>query len=168
MPCADHYFPFFVIEAKSQARGGTIHHALSQVTNAGAVVGNGMAELTRRCNGRFNFDEPYLFALTLDHYSAHSTVHFRTPDGQFRMTELEIYLFRERARVRDLFSFLNRVFAWGKQRHSTICKYLDAYTGIRERQSRIKGETIIDGTRITPIPPTSTESKVSVTKRKRH
>ena len=56
-------FPFFVIEFKAQATGGTHFVATNQAANAGAVAMEGTLQLTRKitAENQIDFDEPQFF-----------------------------------------------------------------------------------------------------------
>src|SRR2546421_5565897 len=60
------------MEFKSQAKGGTHYVAANQAAVAGAVVSNGVVELTQRSLGldTIDYNEPQFFSLTVHHISA--------------------------------------------------------------------------------------------------
>ena len=77
MPDGKVGFPFFVIELKSQAGGGTHFIATNQLANAGAIAMEGILQLARRISAEENidFDEPQFFSLSIDHSMANVNVH---------------------------------------------------------------------------------------------
>ena len=164
LPCEDLYFPFLVIETKSQAKGGTLIHATNQASNAGAIIGHGLVELARRSLGleSIDYDEPQMFSLVLDHKVAQLNVHWLDPHGErfrFCMTELvPIYPLQESDKIRALRRSIRNIYDWGVKRLSTIRSLVDAYAESFQKQTEAV-ETLVTDYKISPPPGSGEEAE---------
>ncbi|KAI9780331.1 MAG: hypothetical protein M1839_006754 [Geoglossum umbratile] len=127
--------PFFNIKFKSQAKGGSHVIALNQAANAGAIVGHGLVELTRRSVGLENLDhdEPQLFSISMDHTTVHVNMHWLsadTQDGQlnFQVETLSTHDLRRLDDLRAVQRTVKSIFDWGQGEWlQMICRQLDGY-----------------------------------------
>ena len=128
-------FPFLDIEFKSQAKGGTHYIATNQAAVAGAIVLNGTLELCKRSFGAesFDFNEPQLFSVTMDHQLACVNVHWLsalTDGGQysFHTEGLSEHLLKDADGLRALTRAIKNILDYGSDaRLRKLCEALDAY-----------------------------------------
>ncbi|OAP54577.1 hypothetical protein AYL99_11025 [Fonsecaea erecta] len=141
-------FPFLEIEFKSQAENGTHYVATNQTASAGAITLNGHIDLTQRSfrMGKFDYNEPQYFSLTMDHQLACVNVHWlRAPakgeeGGQhsFHVEGLSQHLLGDVNGIRAVSRAIKNILDHGADaRLRTLCEALDAYrkTVVRNREA---------------------------------
>ena len=133
-------FPFIDIEFKALAKGGSHIIATNQAANAGAIVGHGLVELTRRASGLDNLDynEPQFFSLSMDHIYVQINMHWlNVEDEQFRfhVERLSKHFLDDANGLRTVQRAVKNILDWGRdKRLRKIRKLLDVYRDGLERE----------------------------------
>ena len=156
--------PFFDVEFKSQANGGTFFVAANQGANAGSIALRGNLELIRRglSVDEFDYNEPQFFSLIMDHESAQINVHWLgigAHDGQFsfHVENLSKYDFNDLDDLRAAQRAVKNILDYGvDERLQTLCEALDAYRqkGVVEREM-----AIFEGHRAPEVPVETRETQ---------
>ncbi|KAF7506133.1 hypothetical protein GJ744_012197 [Endocarpon pusillum] len=139
-------FPFLDIEFKSQAKNGTHYIATNQAAGAGTIALNGNMELIQRSfgMGKFDYDEPQYFSVTMDHELARINVHWLKAPGEgggqysFHVEGLSKHLLDDANGIRAVTRAIKNILDHGADtRLRTLCSALDAYreTVIRNREA---------------------------------
>ena len=144
MPYNELYFPFIVMEFKSQAKGGTHYVAANQAAAAGAIISNGVVELTRRGGSvgldSLDYNEPQLFSLSMDDSNVCIYVHWlamKSGQFSFHVERLSQHDLRDLDGLRAIQRIVKNILDWGQnERLIMICKQLDSY---REK-SKLRGQ----------------------------
>ncbi|KIX97459.1 uncharacterized protein Z520_06911 [Fonsecaea multimorphosa CBS 102226] len=140
-------FPFLEIEFISQAKNGTHYIATNRAAGAGAIALNGSLDLIQRSShgmGKFDYNEPQYFSITMDHELARINVHWlKAPvEGEgrhsFHVEGLSKHLLDDANGIRAVRrAFKNILDNGADARLRTLCEALDAYreTVVRNREA---------------------------------
>ncbi|KAI9767104.1 MAG: hypothetical protein M1840_005893 [Geoglossum simile] len=141
-PDGQAHFPFFDIEFKTIAKGGSHMTATNQAANAGAIVGHGLLELARRTSGleSIDYNEPHFFSLTMDHELAKIHMHWISADTEngrlsFHMERMSLYDLRTLDGLRAVQRAAKNILDWGQsKRLPQIRELLGAYRDKLQRE----------------------------------
>jgi len=131
-PVRDVWWPFLVLEAKSQLSGGTHWAADNQCAGSGASLVRAVESLQRAACS--TSDVPVLaFSVSVDAAMATLHVHWHNPDAvdqQWVMQQIESYMLSRPAEVKKFLSHTKNIIEWGmKSRLDDIKSALDAVLG---------------------------------------
>ncbi|KAA6408220.1 MAG: hypothetical protein FRX48_07962 [Lasallia pustulata] len=149
--------PFFDVEFKSQANGGSHFIAANQAANAGSIALQGNLELIRRGFSVDNLDhnEPQFFSLSMDHKFAQINVHWLgidADDGQFsfHVEDLSAYRLNELDDLRAFQRAVKNILDYGvDERLQTLCEALNAY---RQKVTVEREMAIFEGHQALEVP----------------
>ena len=153
-------FPFLQIEFKSQAKSGTHYIATNQAAGAGAIAVNGSIDLMQRSfgMGKFDYEEPHYFSISMDHQLACINVHWLAAPGEggqhsFHVEGISQHLLRDENDIRAVSRAIKNILDWGADpRLRALCKALDAYRETVVRNREVANAQTRQGHNMLPTP----------------
>ncbi|GME34152.1 hypothetical protein GTA08_BOTSDO12582 [Neofusicoccum parvum] len=121
-PISSLYWPFFVLEYKAQAKGGSIYVVVNQCAGSGSACIKAQAKLKTPAD-----HIPLAFSYAIDDRTAELLVHHLDESTKYYVSTVHRYLLADPLHLEHLHRHIHNIIDWGVSSYrDSICRMLDA------------------------------------------